>query len=155
MKLRLISRAIVTYIIFCFLLISITSGSDEKVVARQSTFTLYENGVVYDEKTGLEWIVGPDKDTNWYDAQSWVESQTLGEKRWRMPTLDELKTLFKKGDSSRNMTPLLKTTGWWVWSGETEGSTSAWFFCFDDGFELVYNRQTFRNLRAFAVRSRK
>lgn len=155
MKLRIISSAILIQITVCFLLISISSASDEKVVAHDGTFSLYENGIVYDKQTGLEWITGPDKDINWNDAQTWVESQRVGGNGWRMPTLNELKTLFRKSEGSRNMTPLLKTTGWWVWSGDTEGSTSAWFFCFDDGFELVYNRQTFRNLRAFAVRSRR
>ncbi len=35
-----------------------------------------------------------------------------------MPTISELRTLDKKGAGSRNMTPLLETTGWWVWAGE-------------------------------------
>ena len=41
---------------------------------------------------------------------------------WRMPTIRELEGIYKKGTGPRNMTPLLQMKGWWVWSGETEGS---------------------------------
>ena len=34
----------------------------------------YESGVVIDTETGLEWYVGPDRDTTWHEARSWVES---------------------------------------------------------------------------------
>ena len=80
-----------------------------------------DGGIVKDPNTGLEWMAGPDRDTNWYEAKSWVQSLGSG---WRMPTLDELAGLYKKGAGPRNMTPLLKTTGWWVWSGETIWTSS-------------------------------
>jgi len=104
--------------------------------------------------TGLEWIAGPDKDTDWNEAGSWVQSQNLDGGGWRMPSMDELQGLYKEGTGSRNMTPLLKTTGWFVWSGETEGSSYAWSFNFNGGYRDWYNRYYSGNLRAFAVRSR-
>jgi len=88
---------------------------------------------VKDTRTGLEWVAGPDRDTNWNEARSWVQSLDLDGGGWRMPTMDELEGLYKKGAGSRNMTPLLETTGWWVWSGETKGSSVAWPFGFRHG----------------------
>ena len=35
------------------------------------------NGIVRDTHTGLEWKAGPDKDTTWGEAKSWVESLDL------------------------------------------------------------------------------
>ena len=31
-----------------------------------------ESAVYYDKNTGLEWLAGSDKATNWYDAKKWV-----------------------------------------------------------------------------------
>lgn len=96
-------------------------------------FIAYEDGIVFDSRTGLEWFVGPDKDTICDDAKAWVKNLNLDGGGWRMPTTEELKTLYKKGAGTRNMTPLLKTTGWFVWSGQTSGSSSALYFTFDSG----------------------
>ena len=93
--------------------------SKPKDVAHDGTFIAYASGVVRDTKTGLEWIAGPDRNTTWYTAKSWVESLSIDGGGWRMPTREELKSLYQKGAGKRNMTPLLKTTGWFVWSGET------------------------------------
>ena len=70
-------------------------------------------------------------------------------------TKEELKSLYKKGAGERNMTPLLKTTGWRVWSDETEGSEAAWFFNFHDGDYTWSPRESYASPRVFAVRTRK
>ena len=112
-----------------------------------------EIAIYYDNNTGLEWLAGPDKPTNWYDAKKWVESLTaVASGGWRMPTRKELKTLYKERVGERNMTPLLKTTGWWVWSGETKSSETAWTFAFFDGFEDWGYRDNANGFRGFAVR---
>jgi len=114
-----------------------------------------ESAVFYDKNTGLEWYAGPDKSTTWNEAKAWVESLNVAGGDWRMPTREELKTLYKKRAGDRNMTPLLKTTGWWVW-GEARDSLSAWFFDFEDGGEIWGYRGTSHSFfRGFAVRSRK
>ena len=122
---------------------------------RDSHFIGFPNGVVRDTKTGLEWMAGPDKDTTWNEAKQWVESHNVAGGGWRMPTIDELETLYENGKGSRNMTPLLKTTGWWVWSGETKDSSSARSFVFGYGGRFLDFRGTSTNGRAFAVRSRR
>jgi len=118
-------------------------------------FIKYATGVVYDKNTGLEWYVGPDKNTNWNEAKRWVENLTVAGGGWRMPTRKELRTLYKKGAGERNMTPLLKTTGWWVWSGETKGSSPAWVFAFNYGRPRPGpTKTTPTTVRGFAMRSR-
>ena len=64
--------------------------------------------------------------------------------------------LHKHGYGSRNMTPLLKTSGFRVWSGETKGSSEAMYFDFrNTGGRYKYYRKYYDNWRAFAVRSGK
>jgi len=131
---------------------------ETKVVARDGNFIAYASGVVYDKNTGLEWFAGPDENTKWNQAKAWVESLNIAKGGWRMPTREELKTLYKKGAGKRNMTPLLKTTGWWVWSGETPDSSSTWFFYFSFRYnseDLYHGRHHFYFGRGFAVRSRR
>lgn len=132
-----------------------SSGSREKGIKRDGHLIAYASGVVFDKNTGLEWYAGPDYDTTWDKAKRWVKSLSVSGGGWRMPTRKELETLFKEGAGTRNMTFLLKTTGWWVWSGEKKGSSSAWNFGFNYGIEGWVGRNNSRNLRGFAVRSRR
>ena len=129
-----INITLVSSFIVLFLCLSFTLAA-EKEVGRDGVYVAYANGIVKDTKTGLEWKAGPDKDTDWNEARSWVQNLNLDGGGWRMPTTDELKTLYKKGAGFQNMTPLLKTTGFYVWSGEPKGSSDASY------------------LRVFAVRS--
>jgi len=112
-------------------------------------------GVVYDKNTGLEWYAGPDKGTKWNDAKFWAGSLNVAGGGWRMPTRKELKSLYKGMAGTRNMTSLLKTTGWHVWSGETEGYSSAWNFNFRYHSEFWSDREISGDFRGFAVRSRR
>jgi len=128
--------------------------STPDVIKRDGIYVAYANGIVRDTKTGLEWKVGPDKNINWNEARSWVQNLNFDGGGWRMPTMDELEDLYKKGAGKRNMTPLLETTGWWVWSGETKDSSKARFFnCYSGDRSFIY-RDHSDSARAFAVRSR-
>jgi len=122
-------------------------------ISDDGRYIAYANGIVKDTKTGLEWKVGPDESTDWNEAKSWVQSLNLDGGGWRMPTTDELEGLYKEGAGDRNMTPLLKTTGWWVWSGETKGSSFARAFYFIAGVRYWDNRYSSNSPRGFAVRS--
>jgi hypothetical protein len=130
--------------------------SKPKVITRDENFIAYSNGVIYDSRTGFEWVAGPDTDTLWIEAKRWVENLTIAGGGWRMPTRNELRTLYKKGAGNRNMTPLLKITGWFVWSGETERSSSGWNFdVFTGGHESWIVFEDSFDKRGFAVRSRR
>jgi len=135
---------------------------DPKEISRDGTFVAYENGVVYDTRTNLEWFIGPDKNTNWKKAKSWVENLDAAGGGWRMPTTDELQTLFRKGAGENNMTPLLKSGGQYVWAGEGDiAKGSLWArwekSCFDFNFDGYQSQELWwisSPFRAFAVRVR-
>ncbi|RPH50520.1 MAG: DUF1566 domain-containing protein [Desulfobacteraceae bacterium] len=137
------------------------TGVSSKIIASDGRFEKFTNGVVRDSQSGLEWYAGPDKDTDWNDAKNWVAGLKIDGGGWRMPTINELKGLYQKGAGSRNMSPLLETTGWWVWSGETIGVGShglgagALALDFSDGRELKDGRDNSKHKRMLAVRSRK
>jgi hypothetical protein len=134
--------------------VSIADSSSEEV-GRGDRFIAHADGVVYDTKTGLEWYAGPNKDTKWKQAKRWTERLQVAGGGWRLPTIKELKALYEKDVGTRNMTPLLKTTGWLIWSGETKGSFRAWGFHFGPGYEFYITRDISHNAQGFAVRSRK
>ena len=144
-------------VLFATLLVaSFSDAADKaKTIAKDDQYVSYENGIVYDEKTNIEWVAGPDKYMTWDEAKAWVESLSVEGDGWQMPIKEELKALYKKGAGSRNMTPLLKTTGWRVWSDETEGPSAAWYFNFYDGDYTWGTRESEGNPRVFAVRSRR
>lgn len=132
------------------------SEANSKFETQNRTFIVYATGVVYDKTTGLEWYAGPDKNTNWNEAKIWIKNLNVAGGAWCMPTKKEIKTLYKRGAGTRNMTPLLKTSGWWVWSGEPKGSSSAWAFAFiGAGREIFSTRNSSNDRRGFAVRLRR
>lgn len=133
-----------------------TLGAGTNEVERDGNYIRYSNGVVKDENTGLEWFVGPDEETTWQEAKKWVWSLTVAGGGWRMPSRLELETLYKKGSGNQNMTPLLRTIGSWVWSGEARNSSYAWFFDFGRGKMFFYSiNESHVFFRAFAVRTGK
>jgi len=128
--------------------------SGPEVIATDGSFEKYANGVVRDTRTGLEWVAGPDTDTTWDEARDWVQGLSIDGGGWRMPTAKELEGLYQEGKGYSNMTPLLKTTGGWVWSGETAGSSSSCGFNFTTGHRDRGRPCHLRHLlRGFAVRS--
>ena len=121
---------------------------------KEERFTKDSSGVITDSRTGLQWYVGPDKDTNWYDAKKWVESLTLAGGGWRMPSRSELRGLYQKGTRRLTLAPIFKTTGWDVWSGEICGAPFAWLLTYTPlGGETCSSRSRDMNFRVFAVRS--
>ena len=138
-----------------FRLVRTPIGPKDGEITRDGHYTAYASGVVYDTETGLEWVAGPDKDTDWNEAKLWVDNLKVAGGGWRMPTIEELETLYQKGKGDRNMTPLLKTTGWYVWSGETKDSWSARDFYFGFAGKGWRARTDSTIARAFAVRSRR
>ena len=127
--------------------------ASKPIAERDGRFIRYADGVVKDTKTGLEWIAGPDRNVTWLDARDWIMGLSTDGGGWRMPTKEELEGLYQKGKGKRNMTPLLKTTGWRVWAVERKGSHSAQYFDFYVGSKILDFRMS-NHPRAFAVRSR-
>ena len=115
---------------------------------------------------------------NYYDAEKWVNSLTVGGDGWRLPTRGELQGIYEKGKGACNVDPVFnvfKMTGWhWVWSGTVEKygrGKKAWVFRFKcsprgyrpdylyplgySGYRGPVNPSGEGGGRAFAVRSGK
>lgn len=122
-----------------------------QIVDRDDQYLKYANGVVYDSKTGLEWIAGPGRKMSWDDPKEWAKGIEMDGNGWRMPTRKELETLFQEGKAKRNMTRLLGTAAWWVWSSEHPNSLSSRLFDFSRGNRDWHSRVP----RAYAVRAQK
>jgi len=116
-------------------------------------FEVSADGMITDGQTKLEWVVGPDKDTNYSQAMQWVASCALAGGGWRMPTRVELKTLYQQGVGERNIDPAFKITGTWVWA-EPRDSSSAFSFHFYYGRDTANRRDFSVDARVFGVRSR-
>jgi hypothetical protein len=123
--------------------------------ALHGRFFADRNEIVTDMETGLQWFVGPDRDTSWDEAKAWVDGLARDGGRWRMPTKEELEGLYVEGLDTHNISPLFKTSAGFVWTDESVGSNHVWGFCFDIGGPY-WPRRTFRDAaRAFAVRPLK
>lgn len=113
-------------------------------------------GGIVDTKTNLEWYTGPDKATDWKQAQSWVSDLSACGVDWRMPKSDKLKKLYQKGVGTRNMDPVFKTTGWFVWSEKPKNPAQGVTINFHDGSESSPESTVQSNdNRVFAVRKHK
>ncbi|MBU0987391.1 MAG: DUF1566 domain-containing protein [Proteobacteria bacterium] len=119
------------------------SNQTENIQSRSS-------GGLKKNKKALEWVVGPDRDTTWDEARSWIQNLSVDGGGWRMPEMEELKTLYMEGDTFT----LANSTGRWVWSVETRGS-SAGLFSFRYGVDKWSNRSFSKNNRGFAVRRQR
>ena len=99
-------------------------SSASNVIKRDGQYVAYTNGVVKNTNTGLEWKAGPDKDMNWDEAVSWVRALNIDGGDWRIPTTDEVTTLYKVGHGEYNITPLFKATDYYyVWLNPLNSSS--------------------------------
>ena len=126
-------------------------NEDPRVIDRDDHYVKYANGVVYDSKSGLEWIAGPGKNMSWEEAKEWAAGLEIDGSVWRLPVRKELETLYQKGKGKRNMTRLLETPAWWAWSAEHDDNLSSGLFDFSSGTRDWHSRTP----RAYAVRGRK
>ena len=135
-----------------------TGPQPDSEVAGTSTdgrFTKYANDVIYDSQTDLEWYVGPNEKTDWYQAQTWIVGLTVAGGGWHFPTRKQLLTIYKKGSGGQNRDPIFVSSGWCIWSGETYGSKYAWMLLCKYGYCQAWHRDEGVRTRAFAVRARK
>jgi hypothetical protein len=89
------------------------------------------NGTIYDTKTNLTWQqdFSPEKYT-WKDANRYCEELNLsGHKDWRLPTLEELKSLIEKGMPT--ICPIFNCEFFSYWS--------SWDYVTDPGYTWVIN----------------
>ncbi|CAB5140895.1 hypothetical protein D3OALGA1CA_3847 [Olavius algarvensis associated proteobacterium Delta 3] len=116
-------------------------------------FHFSENGIFRDTEMGLEWTPGPDKDINWKEAQSWVSSLALDGGGWRLPTIEELKGIHKRGSFGHFHPPFFPETGWRLWSGDERPPLNAWCFSYTYGRKYSRHVNDSKDMRAAAVRA--
>lgn len=120
--------------IFCFIFTMVTTAAWAKP---DSAYIDNGNGTVTDIETRLMWQQKTAGQFSWYDAISYCSGLSLaGYSDWRLPTMDELRTLLDRSQSS----PLINhmhfpdTCGfpvfYWSSSGFTDNTYVAWFLNF-------------------------
>jgi len=110
-------------------------------------YTVSSEGVITDSKTDLEWVLGPDCNTKYTKARQWVASCNVAGGGWRMPTSQELKTLYLKGIGERNIDPAFRTTGGFVWTETSKHPMVA------PPFDLEYsNKAGINSYRSYLLR---
>lgn len=122
---------------------------------------------IKDTQTGLEWLIGPDRNMTWYEARQWIENLNMCGNGWRMPTIDEIQTLYNPGVKAgtgyytngrffpAHIDPIFNNigSGSWVWSNQNFNDGTAQSFNLNQGKPVVYSAMnTLYSTRAFAVR---
>ncbi len=122
------------------------------------------DGVALDTQTNLQWMrcalgqtwngqtcVGEAKQFNWNDAIKIAkETRYAGYTDWRLPTIDELKTLIVTGQKPTiNQQAFPNTLSAWFWSGSPNASYSgsAWGVHFGYGYADSSNRSNDYHVR--------
>lgn len=126
---------------------------------KPARYSISSDGVVKDNTTGLEWVVGPDIRATYDGAEEWVKECRIAGGGWRMPTRAELRHLHVWDQKTQNMDPVFKTTGRCIWAEPKEDDAHtkncAWYFNFLHGAETFGARNYLvdSSCRAFGVRS--
>jgi uncharacterized caspase-like protein len=138
------------------------SQSTAREAARDGRYIAYRDGTVLDTSTNLMWAAKDNgRDIKWAGAKSYCENyRGGGYKDWRMPTQDELASLYDKAITYRsacgdvNLTKLIRLTCSAPWASETRGPDAALFYFLYGSRSWV--RQSYdRSARALPVRSGK
>ena len=86
--------------------------------ASGARFSKNASGVITDRKTGLQWLLGPDENMNWYEAENWIKEVNQSGAGWRLAQRDEIGGIFPGPDEAQKARQIFKTGGSWIWSGD-------------------------------------
>ena len=135
----------------------------------EGRFTNNGNGTVTDHELGLMWATMDNhQDVSWQEADWYCNMgppHLVGKyKDWRMPTLDELKSLYVMNPTYRGYTaacgqqvriiPEIRISCGQLWTYERR-LTSAWIYNFTDGTQYTQDKSAKAGYRALPVRSLK
>jgi hypothetical protein len=143
-------------------------STSPSIIKNQARFSVSSCNSIRDSQTGLEWYVGQDRNITWYEAQQWTVGLDKCGGGWRMPSIEEIRTLYnpalKAGTGfyldgkyfPAHLDPAFNAIGGgsWIWSTEKVGGDSARSFNLNQGKAVVYAAMnTYYSTRAFAVRN--
>ena len=109
-------------------------------IARDGRFIAYANGTILDTKTNLMWAAKDNgKGLLEHDGKDYIENyRGGGYTDWRMPTMDELETIYDGDMENKHgyyVTKLIDITGERIWG--SEGWGNMWAFDFNRGSPAV------------------
>jgi len=147
--------------LFVLLLLTGTAVAESRLVDNG-------DGTVTDLKTGLMWARTDNMGhITWHDARLYCENTILSNHRnWRMPTIEELKTLFDESFEGYETICGHKVKAWpqvelscgLIWSSEVRSDSgrypvSAMVFNFSKGYQYSARMSQYRGYRALPVRA--
>ena len=127
-------------------------AEEEKKPVIMEHYLVYKNGTVKDTKTHLMWKQEPEVgEYTWDNAMQQFGSNVsfAGYDDWRMPTMDELKTLLSEDGSEELNQKVFRGLSGKFWSASpfVYGGDSAWYVDFNFSNDYWYNKDN-----AFQVR---
>ncbi len=130
------TRIILLLLLSVFVFTNQSQASNES--KRDGRFIAYDNGTVLDTKTNLMWAAKDNgKNINWPDAKFYCENYNGGGyKDWRMPTKDELLSLYNNliWNNGHHITKLITLTESFPWASDVKGSEAVYVgFDYDHG----------------------
>ena len=157
--------------LICRVLLVVSLSAMAGVALAEERFVDNGDGTVTDLKRNLMWAQTDNHgDIDWKQARRWVRftfSDTIEARHddWRLPTLDELKSLYVSDDPDYDgyetacgqvvrITPAIRLTSGWVWAADTQAISAA-VFNFHRGVHYTERMAHYRSHRALAVRSIK
>ncbi len=155
-------------VVFLFMIVLVlvsVSKSDslqkQKCLKKDSKFCKITSGPILDTSTKLMWASKDNGiDITWHDAKSYCKNYTEGGyDDWRMPTLDELETLYqpnryyyiKRFDRDAHVTELILMTCPYPWASDWV-ETDATFYDFHNGWRFRIPAFDASRKRALPVR---
>ncbi len=158
---RIIIRSILAVILSLTVFSAGALGEDNRFVDNG-------DGTVTDTKTGLMWAQTDNMGhINWHNAKLYCENIILSEHNdWRMPTIDELKTLFDDSQDAYETicghhvkaSKQIELSCGFLWSSEVLSDSgrypiSALVFNYSKGYQYSARMSQYRGYRALPVRS--
>jgi len=116
-----------------------TETAEEKEKQGIIRFEKYSNGVIIDKRTNLKWLEDPNGNFfSWAGAKKWAESLTVDNGGWRLPTLNELATIYMsgvvEGYCGKNKYTfyvdgkIFSPHCWTMWAADSNSSQAAYFY---------------------------
>lgn len=124
-----------------------------------SPFTVTADGVIQDQRTGLEWAAAPLITVDYDGAAAYATSLTLAGGGWRLPTVDELTGLHASGQRGCGLDSAFKNPRPKAWSSDPKSPLKRWLVKFSR-YEVqteLWDQQSppCDDCRVLAVRSAK
>jgi len=95
-----------------------------------SPFNVTPDGVIQDQRTGLEWAPVALMTINYDGAVAYAKSLRLSGGGWRLPTVDELKDLYESGQRGCGLDSAFENPRPKAWSSDPRNPSKRWLVRF-------------------------